>query len=436
MSHNRFMEYDVTVVGAGMAGIGAALGSAQTGARTLLVEASGILGGMATNGLVNPFMKFDYQGEDLVEGVFKELIIALKDESAYQGRAFSYESLKYHLARLLKEKQVDVLLYHQLVDLEIANRKISQIKVYSKGNYLNIKSNEYIDCTGDSVLGKLADITLLKGHEVTGDNQAMTQMFVLNNVQLEETMDYVRSHPDDFFSWVNTEEKGIATSVAGFFSLVEEAKADGLALPRDHFFFIKLPQGGVVVNTGHIIIDDANDPLEISRAQLDGFEQTRNLTHFAREYLPGFENSYLLQSASQIGIRESARIKGRYIFKEDDVVNFSKFDDAVVKAIYGVDIHKNTDEDNEKEVKLDYSNYYEIPARALMAAELDNLLMAGRNLSADFGGQSAVRIMPTCCGMGQGAGVIAALAAMQKMNPFEIAAEEFQKELRKQGANI
>lgn len=185
----------------------------------------------------------------------------------------------------------------------------------------------------------------------------------------------------------------------------------------------------VVVNTGHIPVDDANDPLTISKAQLIGLKQTRILTIFAQNYLPGFKNCYLRQSAVQIGIRESARIKGKYVFRQSDVENFTKFDDAVVKGIYGVDIHKNENEKSNREVKLNYNDYYEIPARSLISAELDNLLMAGRNLSADFGGQSAVRIMPTCCGMGQGAGVIAALAVKKGKRPVDITSNEFQENL-------
>lgn len=431
------MKYDVVVVGGGFAGFGAAIGSARAGAKTLLIEAGGSLGGLGINGLVNPFMKFDYDGEELVQGAFKELVEALKKDAAYHGRAFNYELVKYHLARLLKENQVDILLYHQVIGLEKLARKINKVKAFSYGEYIDIYAEEFIDCTGDSILGKLAGLTLFQGDEKTGSNQALTQMFVLDGVNLKKTMKYVRNNPDDFFSWVNPAQDGIATSVAGFFGLIKKARADGMDLPRDHFFFIKLPQGeGVVVNTGHIIVNDANDPLNISRAQLEGLEQTRNLTLFAQRYLPGFKDCYLQQSANQIGIRESSRIKGRYIFRQSDVDNFEKFDDAVVKAIYGVDIHHNEDQESEKEVKLDYSNYYEIPARALIAAELDNLLMAGRNLSADFGGQSAVRIMPTCCGMGQGAGVIAALACQIGCKPAEVEDVLFQLELTKQGANI
>ena len=441
MNKKLIEEYDVVVVGGGFAGFGAAMGAAQSGAKTLLLEATGVLGGLAVNGLVNPFMKFDYQGEELIKGVFGQLVDRLERESAYYGRAFNYEAVKYNLIHMLEKAGVDILLYHQVTGVKTEARRIKKIIAHSHGQEIELKSELYIDCTGDGILAKLADHPILSGDEESGHNQAMTQMFVLDNVDFEETMRYVRNNQDDFFSWVNPHQRpgkdGTALSIAGFFKLVEKAEGEGFDLPRDHFFFIKLPgEDAVVVNTGHITVDDANDPFVISKSQIQGMKQTRELFRFAKEYLPGFENINLRQSASQIGIRESARIKGEYIFKQEDVENFRKFDDAVVKAIYGVDIHKNIDEKSEKEVKLDYSNYYEIPARALIARELDNLMMAGRNLSADFGGQSAVRIMPTCCGMGQGAGVIAALAVKEDTIPGLIPAQDFQKELKRQGVNI
>lgn len=431
------LDYDIVVVGAGFAGFGAAIGASRLGMRTLLVESTGVIGGLGVNGLVNPFMKYDYADQILIQGVFTELIDRLKEEGAYVGRAFSYEAVKYHLVDLLKKNQVEILLYTQIVSAELVDRKILKLIGSSSGTTIEITGKEFVDCTGDAILGKLTKSRLLIGDEQTGENQALTQMFVLENVQLAKTMAYVRQNPEDFFSWVNPEQQDIAISVAGFFKLVEKATEEGMSLPRDHFFFIQLPEkSSVAVNTGHIIISDANDPLAISQAQLEGLEQSRQLLMFAKKYIPGFAECYLRQTASQIGIRESARIKGEYIFQKSDVLNFVKFPDAVVKAIYGVDIHQNTDEKSEKEVVLNYTDYYEIPARALIAADLDNLLMAGRNLSADFGAQSAVRIMPTCCGMGQGAGVIAALAALSGRKPAEITSEEFQKELKNQGANL
>lgn len=431
------LDFDIVVVGAGLAGFAAAIGASKLGMKTLLVESTGVIGGLGVNGLVNPFMKYDYAGKDLIQGVFSELIKRLKKAGGYVGRAFNYEALKYHLVNLLKENKVNILLYTQIVDLQIFEKKIQKIIGSAAGQLVEISGKQFIDCTGDAVLGKLAELTLLTGDEQSRQNQAVTQMFVLDNVQLNKTMEYVQQHPDDFFSWVNHQQKDIAISVAGFFKLVEQAIAEGMDLPRDHFFFIQLPEKtSVVVNTGHISITDANSPLAVSAAQLTGLEQTHQLTAFAQKYLPGFEDCYLQQSAAQIGIRESARIKGKYIFQQSDVTDFRKFPDAVVKAIYGVDIHQNQDEPSVKEVVLSYTDYYEIPARALIAAELDNLLMAGRNLSADFGGQSAVRIMPTCCGTGQGAGVIAALAALTGRKPADITAAEFQAELKKQGANL
>lgn len=429
-------KYDV-VVGGGFAGFGAAIGSAKAGARTMLIEATGACGGLGVNGLVNPFMKYDYHGENLVQGVFHELVERLQDDSAYAGRAFSYEAVKYHMVELLQKNNVDILLYHQVVGLEKKERKISKVKVYSFGKFTDIKADLYIDCTGDSILGKLADLTLFCGDEESRKNQAMTQMFVLARINLAKTMDYVRKNPDDFFNWVNPQEVGIATSIAGFFNLIKKAKNNGLNLPSDHFFFIRLPEkDAVVVNTGHILVDNANNPATISEAQITGLKQTRNLTIFAQKYLPGFEDCYLRQTAVQVGIRESAKIKGEYVFSQSDVENFAKFDDAVAKGIYGVNIHENENKENNRNIKLNYSDYYEIPARFLISSELNNLLMAGRNLSADFGGQSAVRIMPSCCGMGQGAGVIAALAAKKRKKPVELLPAEFQGELKRQGANL
>lgn len=431
------LDFDIVVVGAGFAGFAAAIGASRLGMKTLLVESTGVIGGLGVNGLVNPFMKYDFQGEKLIQGVFTELIDRLTAEGNYVGRAFSYEAVKYQLANLLKENGVEILLYTPIVDVQVVENRIEKVIGTSYGRRVEINGKQFIDCTGDAILGKLAETTLLIGDDQTGINQAVTQMFVLDNVQLAKTMEYVQEHPDDFFSWVNPQQQDIAISVAGFFKLVEKATEDGMNLPRDHFFFIQLPEKtSVVVNTGHISISDANDPLAVSEAQLTGLEQTHQLTAFARKYLPGFEDCYLGQTPAQIGIRESARIKGKYIFQESDVKNFVKFPDAVVKAIYGVDIHQNEDEESEKEVVLNYTDYYEIPARALIADELDNLLMAGRNLSADFGGQSAVRIMPTCCGLGQGAGVIAGLAAMTGRRPADISSAEFQHELKKQGANL
>ncbi len=429
-------KYDVIVVGGGLAGCGAAVGAAQAGADVLLLEATGVLGGLGVNGLVNPFMKFDQAGIDLAQGFFAQLVAKLKADNAYQGRAFDPESLKYNLSKLLQQVGVDILLYHQVVDLKTVADKITEVTTFAQGERSRYQADQFIDCSGDAVLGKLADLTVFTGEETTGCQQALTQMFILEGVDLAATLDYVRYNPEEFMDWVTPEQTETATSIAGFFSQVAAAKADGWELPCDYFFFVELPRkGAVVVNTGHIEIKEIT-AREVSNAQLIGWQQTKQLTDFARQYLPGFDGCYLSQSANQIGIRESGRIKGNYIFTRTDVETGAKFPDAVVKGAYGVDIHSDElDEETEGVTNL-AEDYYEIPVRSLIAAQLDNLLMGGRNLSADFGAQSAARIMPTSCGMGQGAGVAAALAVAKKISPAEVGPSKLQTELKRQGVNI
>jgi hypothetical protein len=282
---------------------------------------------------------------------------------------------------------------------------IQEVQVISSfGEKLTIIAKCFVDCTGNGALSRLADATTCSGNE-QNENQAMSSLFVIGGVNFEAIRRDVRSNKENFFKWVNPNLDLVMC--AGYFDEVERAKKEGLDFPNAYFFYIQLPGNGrVTVNTTHVH-ESSDNARSVSRSIHEGIKQCQIVHQFAKEYVPGFEQSYIEKIAPQIGIRENRRVKGQYTFSGDDVISFNKFEDGIVKGCYGVDVHKKdaTVNDEEKETIHRYSDYYEIPLRVLISEEFKNLYFAGRCFSADFQGHSAGRIIPTCAGMGQGLGV-------------------------------
>jgi hypothetical protein len=156
------------------------------------------------------------------------------------------------------------------------------------------------------------------------------------------------------------------------------------------------------------------------------------LAHFLEARVPGFERAYLEQSGAQIGVRESRRIHGHYTLTGDDVVLARKFPDGIARSNYPIDIHNPTGSGTVIREVPD-GDYYEIPYRCLLPVGLDNLLVAGRCVSATHEGQASLRVMPQCFAMGEAAGVAAAMAARQGISPRRVSPEELRQALRKQG---
>jgi len=288
----------------------------------------------------------------------------------------------------------------------------------------------FLDSTGDASLAKMAGATLFSGN-IECAHQASTLMFTMSNVDFERIRKDVCRRRSNFFRWVRLDLKPL--SVVGYFEEIEKARKSGFNNLHDYFFFTELlGEDRVSINTTHSFDRDPVDPFELGKSIFDCCEQIDQLVAFSRKYVRGFEKSRTGEIANDIGIRESRRVKGLYVFSGKDVKSHRKFSDGVVKGTYGIDIHSLETQKITPEVRGSvslYSDYYEIPLRAFISSDFNNLYTAGRCFSSDFEGQSAGRIMPTSAGIGQAIGVASAISFESGGPIREISRDEINRDL-------
>ena len=445
------LHYDVIVAGGGLAGCAAAISSARLGMKTLLVERYGFLGGMGTAGLVNPFMSSSTStGEPLVGGIYTELCDNMRAIDGMLDRAFDPESMKYVLQEMVAESGVELLLHSCITGVIQSDDRINGLEISCKSSLMKVTADVVIDATGDADVASFAGVPYEFGNPEINMSQAMTLMFTVGGVNLHESLIYAMKNPDEMRfpkpvdeSDINRMMKG-AIGVAGYYKEVEAAKRSGeFPLEQDMVFFITLPHSGqVVVNTTHICGFDGSKSEDLTKAEIEGRRQAFALMKFMKKYLPGFENSYLMQTAAQVGVRESRRIIGEYVFSVDDVRNGAKYDDCILRSAYPVDIHSSAgkgysrDEDRLPPVAPPAGSWYEIPYRCIVPLKVDGLLVAGRCVSASHEGHGAVRIMPNCIALGQAAGAAASLAVKTGTLPREIDTKTLRSTLLDAGAII
>jgi hypothetical protein len=252
----------------------------------------------------------------------------------------------------------------------------------------------------------------------------MTLMFRMVELDRERFADYVDEHPDQW------------RGVHGLWDLIAEAQAAGeLDLPREDLLFFGTPHEREVSVNSTRVGGLGIDPWEITRAEWVARHQMREIVRFLRTRVPGFEQSYNAQSGSTIGVRETRRILGDYCLTGQDVLTARKFDDAVARGSYPVDIH---DPEGEGTVikRLPPNEAYDIPLRCLLPQGLDRILTAGRCISGTHEAHSSYRVTPIAMATGQAAGACAALAARSGRIPRQVPVADVQRELLRQGASL
>ncbi|MBQ4119923.1 MAG: FAD-dependent oxidoreductase [Clostridia bacterium] len=421
------MKYDVIVVGGGPAGICAAVSAARQGVKTLLVEQNGFCGGMATAGLVGPFMTcYDSTGEEMIiRGLFEEIVdrlvekgFAIHPKDVMGGTAFTSwikighdhvtpfesEGLKLVLDEMLCEAGVEVLYHTAFLEPVLEENKIIGIKVASKSGIESIEGNVIIDCTGDGDVAYRSGVPFEMGNEELGLIQPATMFYHISNVDSDALEADIQANINNFYRKDGVNYRSLHWRVT-------EARENGdWSLDRVSIGIFRMPKKDEwCVNTSRIMNIDSTDNKSLTKAEIEGRRQVDEITKFFRKYVPGCQDARIKATASHIGIRESRHIKGEYRLTADDLLNAKVPEDSVFIAANSVDVHGRFGPKSNEYVPIN-GKYYGVPYRSLVPVKVDNLLIAGRCLSADSTAAGAVRVMPPCMAMGQAAGTAAALS--------------------------
>jgi hypothetical protein len=314
---------------------------------------------------------------------------------------------------MVEEAGVDILFDARVFETVCENDKIKSVKVATKSGALEIEADFFIDTTGDGDLFYLAGCDFQLGRESDGLCQPMTTCFRMSGVDL------------DLF----TEERPKLQE------LYKEKQAKGeITNPRENILvFFGVGEDVLHFNSTRVIKLDPTDPFDVSRAEVIARRQVHELVSFLKEHSKAFDESALISIAVNIGIRESRKLKGVHILTADEIINCTQFEDSIALCNYDIDIHNPSGTGTSHRFFGD-GEYYTIPYRSLLPKEFNNLLVAGRCLSATHEAQASVRIMPTCACLGQAAGTAVAVAFKGDKNAHTVDVKSLQNKLLENGA--
>jgi hypothetical protein len=395
-------DFDLVVVGAGSAGMAAAVTAARLGLRTALLEEMPFLGGMSTGGCVGTFCGFYLRQpsgdfERLVGGFAAEVM----DRLAAGGQCYGPVPFKttaavpyvpWGVKRLYDtmveaEPRLHLLLYARLVRAVVRDGAVEAVVVATRAGLAAYRAPYFVDATGDAALAHAAGAPVERGGRV----QYPSLMFYMQHVDLGRALPAL---PD------------LNALLDAHFASDDLPRRTGNLIPTGR-------PGEVLVAMSRVAIEgqpvDGADPAQLTRGELIGRAQAERCADFLRRHVPGFDDAFLSDTAPRLGLRETRRIEGRYRLTEDDVLGGRRFDDGVCRAAWPIELHVA---DGHTEWRfLDDGLWYTVPWRCLLPPGLDNLAVAGRCVSASHEAFASARVIGPCMGEGQAAAAAVALAA-------------------------
>ncbi len=412
-------ETDVLVAGAGPAGVSAAITAAREGASVILVEQSGNVGGIATEGLMS-----HWTGN--TEGGFYEEILARSSDTDVNDRemqkVINPEKLKTVLLEMLEEAGVKLLLYTFACEPVMEGDRIKGIIAENKSGRGAILAKIVVDASGDGDIAARAGAPYYTGRETDGKMQPATIMFKVAGVDVERGV-----FPGGF-------EDHLAIPAGDIQKLGEEH----LPAPAGHVLLYRTTLPGVVTcNMTNCTDIDGTKAEDLTRATIVCRKQMDAIVNFLREYVPGFEKCYLISSASLVGIRETRHFKGEAQITQEDILQARVFEDWVVaKAHFNFDVHNITGsglDETGAQKKFGQKKGYTIPYGCFVPLKVENLYLAGRNISGTHMAHSNYRVMPICANMGQAVGVAAAMCVKEECSPRSLEAKTVQARMLELG---
>jgi len=436
---------DVLVCGGGPAGIGAAVAAARQGARTMLIEGQGCLGGTATNALVGVWLgSYSRDGAyPVVGGIFTEIVNRLVKNgdairasedvivgsrhvgyATWHGRTvpFEFEPCKQVCEQLALDAGVNLRYFTHMVYPQVEKGQITGVFLYSKNGMEFLEANMVVDATGDADVAFRAGCRTVKGRLKDGLMSPATLIFVVEDVDSYAFERYCKRTGDVRLRSVITKLKNQDIWPFSFDVII------ACEMPRRGRFFI---------NTLRLTGIDGTDPKDLTRGMIEGRRQARKLLEVLRRNVPGFEKARLVQTSSMLGIRDTRRIVGEYEVSIEDITQGRHYDDTIALSGYQWDMADPTRPSYQRmegvKVALPYA---EIPYRSLLPQGITNLIVAGRCMSANWDALGPLRIMPACFAMGEAAGNAAALALSKENNARCVNIALLQDNLLKQGAIV
>jgi FAD dependent oxidoreductase len=466
---------DVVVVGGGSAGVAAATAAARNGAATILVERYGFLGGTSTAGMVGPFMtSWSADGrERIIGGLFQEVVdrmvslggaidpaevpagsahAAFIDYGHAHVTPFHPEALKLAALELVSDAGARIMFHTAFVDVVPKSGRVEErtsgraedpdrfhsstlplfhsspqdIVLLNKAGLGVVRAKVLVDCSADGDVAAKAGAPFRIGRD-DGKMMPATMFFRIGGVDDARLAAWMEEH------------RQMHPGERLFECIVQQARAEGRwQIPREYINLYREPAPGEYrVNTTRLHDVDGTNPDDLSRAELEGRRQALFVFRFLRERCPGCENARLLETAAQVGIRETRHILGEYVLTGEDVLRGAEFPDAVARCAYPIDIHDPTGTRGLLRGPQEAGRpYYEIPYRCLVPLGVEHLLVAGRPLSATHEGAASARVIPPCYATGQAAGTAAALCAREGIAPRELDGVRLRSVLREQGAIV
>ncbi len=413
-------QADVIVCGGGPAGVAAALAAARTGAKTWLIEANGCLGGIWTAGLLCWILDTQDKGE-----ILRQITSELQKRNAgyvnKEGYSFGYdaEAMKLLLEQMCVESQVSVRLHTQVVAAarDDSNRLCLAI-TESKSARQAWAAKTFVDATGDGDLAARAGCGFDVGRKADGATQPMSMMAILTGVRHEQIKQFVRGTERD----ADVPKRLLQAEIIRAGVDPSYSKPTLFRIHDDLFCLAANHEYGY----------SAMDAAQITQATLHARAEINKIVDALRRLGGPWKDLRLVATNERIGIREGRRIRGRYTVCEADLVKGVRHEDAICRVYFGVDVHSPNKSEGRGITDTGIkSKPYDIPLRALIARDVDGLLMAGRCISGDFVAHSSYRVTGCAVATGQAAGVTAALAALNNRLPQNVPWDQIQSALNK-----
>lgn len=430
---------DVMVIGAGPAGIGAALSAARLGKEVVVIEQTNAIGGIATSGLhghICTYSSWSNPKEQVVGGICREFAdrVEARGFGVFSGSSFDFEveGFKLVLEEMFNAAGIKTYYYTQFSDVIVEAGIVKAVIIQSKNGRQAFTPRMVIDCSGDADVAARAGVPFEQGRDNDGSTQPMTLMFQLGGVDVERVSQFRFHEYPEKYNDHNTYK---------MHALWKEAQDNGDMEPFQSgimgWWYTPTRPGQLGINFTHIFGLDSTRVEDLTYATMEGRRQAYHSAEVYRKYVPGMENCWVSHCAALIGTRESRRIKGLYKLTEQDLMAEKEFEDSIGYGSFFIDIHNCTGAGMDSGTWYPPEGFkYQIPYRALVPVDMHNLLVAGRCISCTHTALGSLRVMPQCVLEGEACGVAAAQAIDDGVGVAEVAIPRLQQTLRAQGAIV